>query len=273
MNSGINLTRELIEKLDVQGPRYTSYPTAVDWTPTFTCTDYTHRLLDSKNVSSPVSVYIHIPFCDSQCYFCGCNTLIRKSKQEFAQHYLTYIRKEIALVTQLLGEKRTIKQLHIGGGTPNFLRDSEFTFLMKAIHDHFDFDSEAEISIEVDPRTLTLEQLRHIRSLGFNRISMGIQDFDETVQKAINRIQPLTIVEPIIRLCRELAFTSVNVDLIYGLPFQTTKSLKETIQKIVDLSPDRIAFYSFGYLPHLKSYHALIKPENLPTAAEKIDLF
>jgi oxygen-independent coproporphyrinogen-3 oxidase len=266
------LTTELISKHTQPGPRYTSYPTAPEWKP-LAPEAYKKALQKFGNSQKTLSLYIHIPFCNTMCYYCGCNVVIRKSKPEVGNEYLDYLEKEIRLVQSQMGKKSVLKQFHLGGGTPNFLSSDQLNRLMDIIHLHFDLDPEAEIAIEIDPRTVEPSQLQTLKQRGFNRISMGIQDFSAEVQAAINRIQPYDQVTALMTQLRALEFSSINMDLIYGLPHQTLSSFKETIEQVISLKPDRIALYSFAHIPWLKSHQKLIDPETLPLGKDKLDIF
>ena len=269
----ISLTKELIQHYNTPGPRYTSYPTAPEWSSAFTQEEATHALASFGKSGKPVSVYIHIPFCATMCYYCGCNVTIRKPKGSVGDEYIEYLQKELELVSRTLPTPPLLKQLHWGGGTPNFLTESQSQKLYTLMQTHFKFDSEAEIALEIDPRTVTLSQIAHYRQLGFNRISMGIQDFNADVQKAVNRIQPFEHVETLMKELRRLQFDSVNMDLIYGLPFQSVSKFLATIDHILELNPDRIALYSFAHIPWLKSHQNLISETTLPDSNEKLDIF
>ncbi len=267
------ITAELIQRLSKPGPRYTSYPTAPEWKTWENPDAYNQALKQFGNSNKTVSVYIHIPFCASMCYYCGCNVVIRKSKNNVGDEYLDYLEKEMQLVSNQIGRKPHIKQLHLGGGTPNFLSSDQFKRLVSLINRFFSLDTDAELAIEVDPRTIELSQVETLKTLGFNRISMGIQDFSSTVQQAVNRIQPYEQVKLLIDKITELHFQSVNMDLIYGLPHQTEAHIVETIEKVLRLSPDRIALYSFAYVPWLKSHQKLLVKDAIPTGKDKLDLF
>lgn len=269
----MQLTRKTIQRYNTQGPRYTSYPTAPTWSSDVNSNIYTDKLKVLGQTDKPISLYIHIPFCQKMCYFCGCMVKIRERTNPIGNDYLTLLKKEIELVAQNLGQKQTVLQFHIGGGTPNFLNETQMEQLLRIIKKHFNLDSNGEIAIEVDPRTVSLDQVRHYRELGFNRISMGIQDFEPKVQEAINRIQPFDLVKNIYNECRKQNYTSINFDLIYGLPLQTEDSFLKTAQLVTKLKPDRIAFYSFAHVPWLKKHQKLIKTEDLPSADQKLNIF
>jgi len=269
----ITLNRDIVNKYNVAGPRYTSYPTAVTWTDEVTEDMYIQKLKQFAETDKTLSLYIHIPFCQSMCSFCACSVLIRKKEDKFGDEYLRYLFKEIELVSKYIKKKAKIKQLHWGGGTPTFLTNAQITRLFRKLEDHFEIDFNSEIAIEIDPRTIDYDKLKLLRSLGFNRVSMGVQDFDSDVQKKINRIQPLELVERTSQWCRELKFYSLNYDLIYGLPAQTTEKFSKTINRVIDLKPDRIALYSFAYVPWLKKHQTKIAESDLPDYEAKLTLF
>lgn len=268
----LKLSKDLITKYDVAGPRYTSYPTAPQWqslTPDY----YKNVLHTFGKTDKTLSIYVHIPFCKSMCYYCGCSVLIRKPSASVGDDYLDHLSSEIALTASLIGKKVPVKQLHLGGGTPTFLTDDQLTRLVDLLKRHFDIDFNAEVAIEIDPRTITADRLAHLKTLGFNRLSFGVQDFDPVVQKAINRTQPVDMVADVMTEARKLGFSSINMDLIYGLPYQTPETIRHTIGQVVGLKPDRIAFYSYAHIPWLKSHQTLMDPAAFPTADQKLDLF
>jgi len=269
----MKLSRKLIKKYNINGPRYTSYPTAPNWKTTSNDTHYKTHLHSLKSNQKPLSLYIHIPFCEKQCYFCGCNVIIKKKKDEFGDTYLNYIEKECQLITQSLGKNHPVNQIHIGGGTPSYLSNKQLTKLNKILNTYFDCQSMHEYSIEIDPRLFESDRLTHLKSIGINRLSFGIQDFDKTVQDAINRHYKSTDFSELLSTARQLSFSSINVDLIYGLPNQSKPNFKNTLNTIISQKPDRIALYSFAYLPNLISHHRLIKQNTLPSPEEKINLY
>ncbi|RLJ70622.1 anaerobic coproporphyrinogen III oxidase [Hydrogenivirga caldilitoris] len=261
--------RKLIEKYDRPGPRYTSYPPATEFTEQVGAEEYRERLLRSNDRKTPLSLYFHIPFCESGCYYCGCNIIISHRKG-IEKPYIERVYKEMDMVSSLLDKERRVEQLHWGGGTPNYLEPEEIKEFMEEIRSRFVFSEDAEVSIEIDPRYATDEQLKTIREVGFNRVSMGLQDLDEKVQRAINRIQPYELMERSMKKLRELGFHSINLDLIYGLPYQTKESFEKTVDKVIELDPDRIAVYSFAYVPWVKPIQKHINPETLPSPEEKL---
>lgn len=267
----LELTPEILRKYDVAGPRYTSYPTAPEWSSEVSHEDYQLHL--GKISDEDVSLYFHIPFCQSLCTYCGCNVAIRKHWPKYGDEYIDYLEKEMIAVTENLKKKLTVQQLHWGGGTPTFLNLEQISRLFQLIEKYFNINFEGELSIEIEPRTVDRDQLQLLRNLGFNRISMGVQDFDEKVQNAINRVHDFEKVKEIKEICDDLKFNSINLDLIYGLPFQTLEGYKETVKKVLLLKPDRVALYSFAHLPWLKSHHKKISEESLPNADEKLSIF
>ena len=257
---------ELLRKLDVPGPRYTSYPTADRFVEAFGPSDYRHALQGRASGArvggaSPLSLYVHVPFCESVCYYCACNKVITKH-HERATEYLDVLDLEIALHAAELGTGQPVSQLHLGGGSPTFLSDAELARLMARLRAAFKIVPGAEVSIEVDPRTATPARLRDLAVMGFNRISFGIQDFDPAVQQAVHRVQSFESVRDLIQSAREHGFESINADLIYGLPKQTPESFQRTIAQVAELRPDRIALYAYAHLP------ARFKPQRRIDIAE-----
>ena len=263
--------RELIKKYDRPGPRYTSYPPATEFTEEVGEEHYRERLLKSNDRKTPLSLYFHIPFCESGCYYCGCNIIISHRKG-IERPYLDKVYKEMDMTSSLLDRERKVEQLHWGGGTPNYLEPEEIEEFMGEIKKRFTFSEDAEVSIEIDPRYATDDQLKTIKEVGFNRVSMGLQDLDEKVQRAINRVQPYELMKESMRKLRELGFESINLDLIYGLPYQTKESFERTVDKVVELNPDRVAVYSFAYVPWVKPIQKYINPDTLPSAEEKLSI-
>ena len=246
----MELSEELVRKFDKLGPRYTSYPTADRFHAGFTEQDY-RGYLDQRAARSdnpPLSIYFHLPFCESLCYFCACNKIITKDHERVGE-YLRYLDKEMALVASRLGPDRRTVQLHLGGGTPTFFNADELRQLMAMVRAHFQFTPDAELGVEIDPRTVQGGTLAMLAELGFNRNSFGVQDFDPAVQQAVNRIQPLEMVEAAVVESRKHGFESVNADLIYGLPKQTQESFGRTLDNLIRVSPDRIALYNYAHLP------------------------
>ena len=269
------VTEELLRRLDVNGPRYTSYPTADRFVDAFGPDDYI-RALEQRAAgggviggASPLSVYVHIPFCESLCYYCACNKVITKHHERAAE-YLDALDKEIALHVAHLGAGQPVSQLHFGGGSPTFLNDAELTRVMASLRRAFRIAPGAETSIEVDPRTVNHDRLAHLASLGFNRLSFGVQDFDAAVQHAVHRVQSREMVAALMESARQLGFESTNVDLIYGLPKQTPESFDRTLAQVAELRPDRIALYAYAHLPERFKPQRRIIAIDLPGAPNKV---
>jgi oxygen-independent coproporphyrinogen-3 oxidase len=276
----VEFDANLLQKYNQPLPRYTSYPPATELTENFAAVNFQAAIAVGNYKKTPLSLYCHIPFCDSACYFCGCNTIITQRK-EVAQPYLDYLKRNIQQVGALISHHRTVGQLHWGGGTPNYLSLTQVESLWSTLSDNFRFDENAEVSIEVNPRSAESSSLRlsldkeyifFLRELGFNRISFGIQDFDSQVQQAVNRIQPEEMLFQAMEWIRNAGFASVNVDLIYGLPYQTLETFRSTVRKTIKLNPDRIAVFNFAYVPWLKAIQRRIPQEALPSPAEKLDI-
>jgi oxygen-independent coproporphyrinogen-3 oxidase len=267
------LNPELLQRYDVAGPRYTSYPTADRFVEAFGEADYLQALEQRRDgvgaKAYPLSLYVHIPFCESLCYYCACNKIITKHHERGAD-YLRYLEREVDLNVAHLGKGQVVSQLHLGGGSPTFLSDEELTQLMTMLRRNFQFVPGGEYSVEIDPRTVTRERLAHLAEQGFNRLSFGVQDFEPTVQKAVHRIQPAEQVFDLVAASRELGFESVNVDLIYGLPMQTPETFERTLEQITQLRPDRIALYAYAHLPERFKPQRRIHTQDLPPAASKL---
>jgi oxygen-independent coproporphyrinogen-3 oxidase len=264
----------LAEKYACQGPRYTSYPTAPQFRQDFPVDEYKQSL--RGNVSrglEPLSLYIHLPFCQDICYYCACNKIVTR-KEGVAREYLTHLQREIELQSELVGNLRPITQMHWGGGTPTYLDNAEITELMHLLASHFRLLDKGyrEYSIEIDPRTINSETIALLKGVGFNRISLGIQDFDPLVQKATNRIQPYNKVAPLVECIRAHGFRSLSFDLIYGLPHQDRITMAETLRKVISLRPDRIACYNYAHLPERFSSQRAIDRLTLPEPGEKLVL-
>jgi oxygen-independent coproporphyrinogen-3 oxidase len=267
------ITPELLARFDVPGPRYTSYPTADRFVDAFGERDYVQALSLRKSVlfgkPQPLSLYVHIPFCESLCYYCACNKIITKHKERAAD-YLRYLTKEVELHTAHLGRGQSVIQLHLGGGTPTFMSDVELRQLMALLRSHFELVPGGEYSVEVDPRTVDEQRLKVLFELGFNRLSFGVQDFDPAVQESVHRIQPFEQVLGLMEASRRLGFESVNVDLIYGLPLQTPESFDRTLAQVKRLRPDRIALYAYAHLPERFKPQRRIHAQELPSGADKV---
>ncbi len=267
------ITPDLLTRFDVPGPRYTSYPTADRFVEAFSEADYIQALDQRREATrlkgQPLSLYVHIPFCESLCYYCACNKIITKHKDRAAT-YLRYLTREVELQVAHLGTGHSISQLHLGGGTPTFLSDDELCELVAMLRRHFQFVPGGEYSVEVDPRTVDENRLSVLAELGFNRLSFGVQDFDPAVQKAIHRVQPAEKVFAMVHAARALGFESVNVDLIYGLPLQTPESFARTLAQVNELRPDRIALYAYAHLPERFKPQRRIHAAELPLAGAKV---
>ena len=261
----------LIKKYDKSGPRYTSYPTAVQFSENFGEQHYLEQVKLSNERNSPLSLYFHIPFCDTICFYCGCNKIVTKNRNH-AQPYLDAVYKELELQGRLFKATRVVKQLHWGGGTPTFISHEQMAELMQQTRRHFTLldDDSGEYSIELDPREVTTASVQLLRRLGFNRISLGVQDFNPRVQKAVNRIQSYKETRDVILAARKNHFHSISVDLIYGLPLQTVNSFDETLDRILDLDPDRLSIFNYAHLPAMFKTQRQINAEDLPSAEEKL---
>ncbi len=264
--------RELIASLPASGPRYTSYPTADRFYSDFRQPEYISVLENTLSGNSePVSLYVHIPFCNVICYYCGCNKVITKDTRK-ADEYLTYLEKEMALLAPHLHGKHKLAQLHFGGGTPTFLSDEQLERVFRMIRTHFELLPDGEYSIEIDPRKVSRESVFKLGKLGFNRMSVGIQDFDPKVQAAVNRIQTVEETREVIEAARAAGFKSISVDLIYGLPHQSVASIKPTLDTVLSLSPDRLALYHYAHLPHIFKPQRRIDTNAVPSSEEKLDI-
>jgi oxygen-independent coproporphyrinogen-3 oxidase len=271
----------LLRRFDVPGPRYTSYPTADRFVDAFGPAQYRQALAQRASAGaagsglvggrSPLSVYVHVPFCESVCYYCGCNKVVTRQHDK-ALPYLDALERELALQVEVLGRGQTLTQLHFGGGTPTFLTDAELERLVQALRGAFVFAPGAELSIEVDPRTVSPQRLVHLSALGFNRLSFGVQDFDPEVQQAVHRVQPYEQVAALMKAARALRFESINVDLIHGLPRQTPASFERTIAQLAPLRPDRIALYAYAHLPQRFKPQRRIVSAELPNAAQRLHM-
>ncbi len=258
----------LIQKYNYSGPRYTSYPTALEFSEDFGEADFQQAA--ARYPSRPLSLYIHIPFCHKLCYFCGCNKIVTR-QQHKADQYLDVLEQEIIHRAPLF-KQRHVSQMHWGGGTPTYLNKAQISRLMNLLREHFQFDTDAELSIEVDPREIELDVLDHLRHEGFTRLSMGVQDFNKEVQRLVNREQDEDFIFALIRRARELGFTSTNIDLIYGLPKQTPESFAFTLGKVAELSPDRLSVFNYAHLPTLFAAQRKIKDADLPSPQQKLDI-
>ena len=271
MRDELRVGEEFLAKYNRPGPRYTSYPTAPVWNDSFGPSDLESVFEQAESAKTPVSLYMHIPFCESLCLFCACNVIIRKDKSG-TPAYLSILKKEIDHVASRVSHGREVTQFHWGGGTPTYLSPGQIEDLFEYTRARFTFAPDAEIGIEVDPRVTSHAHMEMVRKMGFNRLSMGIQDFKPEVQKAVHRVQPYEITRDIIATARQLGFDSINVDLIYGLPYQTGESFAHTVEQIVSLSPDRIAMFSYAHVPWLKKQQGSFV-KFLPEGMKKFDIF
>ncbi len=274
MAQTLQFDQDLIRKYDKAGPRYTSYPTAPQFTNSFGEKELKRSIARSNNemIPKPLSLYVHIPFCDTICYYCACNKIITKN-HSLSDEYLDLLETELGMLSPLFDPDREIAQLHLGGGTPTFLSDEEMIQLMSLIEDHFKVSDNCEMSIEIDPRKVTDDSLRTLTNIGFNRMSLGVQDFDDRVQRAVNRVQSFEMVRDRLHTARECGVQSVNMDLIYGLPFQTVRTFGETLDKVIELRPDRLSIFNYAHLPERFKPQRRINAEDLPSPAEKLDIF
>ena len=267
------VTPELVRRYDRPGPRYTSYPTAAEFHAEVGGDAYAERLASAADrPDDALGLYFHLPFCEERCSFCACNVVITK-KREVNTRYLGILAKEIRDVSARLGDRARVRQLHWGGGTPTYLRPDEMIELDRVTREHFELEPDREQAIEIDPRVTTFEHLAVLRELGFNRLSLGIQDFTPEVQVAVNRIQSFEDTQAHIEEARRLGFGSVNVDLIYGLPKQTVETYRQALEQVLRLRPDRVAVYSYAHMPWLKTHQKRVGDDDLPTPDEKLELF
>ncbi|MFO7808036.1 oxygen-independent coproporphyrinogen III oxidase [Guyparkeria sp.] len=264
---------ELIRRYDTSGPRYTSYPTAVQFHDGFSEDDYRAAAARSNTTGGPLSLYVHIPFCDTVCYYCACNKVVTKDRAK-ARPYLDDVYREMALQAELFDDGRPVDQLHWGGGTPTFLSHGEMRELMNKTGEHFTLktDDTGEYSIEIDPREADAATIRLLRKIGFNRISLGVQDFDPGVQKAVNRVQSFEETREVVDTAREQDFHGVSIDLIYGLPFQTRDRFMKTLERVIELDPDRLSIFNYAHLPQRFKPQRRIAGDDLPSPAEKLDI-
>ncbi|AXN31899.1 oxygen-independent coproporphyrinogen III oxidase [Vibrio coralliilyticus] len=256
----------ILDKYNYSGPRYTSYPTALEFHEAFTIADY--DMACTEYPERPLSLYIHIPFCHKLCYYCGCNKVITRHAHK-ADEYLDVLEQEILTRASLL-QGRKVTQLHFGGGTPTFLTKAQISRLMNILRAEFSFEAESEISIEVDPREIELDMLDHLREEGFNRLSIGVQDFNKEVQKLVNREQDEEIIFAMVERAKKLGFRSTNLDLIYGLPKQTQARFAETLAQVLEMQPGRLSIFNYAHMPQLFAAQRKIKDEDLPQAEEKM---
>jgi oxygen-independent coproporphyrinogen-3 oxidase len=269
----VRFDAELIARYDGRGPRYTSYPTAPQFTGAFTANDYRDFAQRSNATNTPLSLYVHIPFCESLCYYCGCNKIVTRNQARVSR-YLRDLHREIDMQAELFAPSRRVEQLHLGGGTPTYLSTEQMAELMDKLASKFQFAAphEREFSIEVDPRTVTGASLETLADLGFNRLSLGIQDFDAAVQNAVNRVQSKAAVAELLATARDSNFKSISFDLIYGLPLQTTAGFDKTLQSVIDMRPDRLAVYNYAHLPSRFKGQRMIDAAQIPAPETKLEI-
>lgn len=268
----LSVNLEQIKKYNVPGPRYTSYPPAVHFKPELTSDFVLDRIRADNLTTRDLSLYFHLPFCRSLCWYCGCNTVITRN-QGHSETYLQYLDKEMAIISPLTNPQRKVRQIHLGGGTPTFLEPDELRRLGIMIRERFHVAPDAESSVEIDPRRLTREHIEALRDAGHNRISIGVQDIDEKVQAAINRIQPFELTQQSVEWARECGFSSISIDLIYGLPHQSVSTFASTLKRVLTLQPDRLALFSYAHVPWVKPAQKLLKTEFMPAPESKFAIF
>jgi oxygen-independent coproporphyrinogen-3 oxidase len=264
---------DLIRRYDGRGPRYTSYPTAVQFSEQLTVDDYVENARASNSSGVPLSLYVHIPFCHSLCYYCGCNKIVTRNQERVAK-YMNNLYREIDMQSELFDRSRVVEQLHFGGGTPTYLDNDEMGELLDKLRSAFTFDDsdDRQFSIEVDPRTVDEQGISVLTDLGFNRLSLGIQDFNEKVQEACNRRQSAEDVMGLVEASRKSGFRSISFDLIYGLPHQSVESFSETLDTVIDMQPDRFAVYNYAHLPQRFKGQRMINAEDIPAPEVKLDI-
>ena len=269
--NNIGIDFDVLKRFNQQGPRYTSYPTAPLFSEQFTQDDLIDEIRETNPPGSdqPISLYFHFPFCEKLCYFCGCNMRVTHDRALISE-YIGYLKKEIYLIRPLISDGRKVAQMHWGGGTPSYLFPDEIRDIGGFIRERFEFEPDTEASVEIDPRNLTREHMVAFTEIGFNRTSFGVQDFNLEVQKAINRVQSEEITRQTVLWARELGFKSVNLDLIYGLPHQSVASFSDTVDKVIDISPDRLAVFNYAHVPWLKKHQNVIPTESIPSADERL---
>ena len=273
MLDAIRWDSDLIRRYDLAGPRYTSYPTAMQFTDQVSTFDLLHALRESRKASRPLSLYVHVPFCANICYYCACNKVITKDRGR-AQPYLQRLEQEIRQVACHLDPRQTVEQLHFGGGTPTFLSHAELRQLMASLRENFTLldDDSGDYGIEIDPREADWSTMGLLRELGFNRVSIGLQDLDPQVQRAVNRLQSLEETRAVIDAARTLQFRSINIDLIYGLPKQTPEAFAQTIKEVINLQPDRLSVFNYAHLPERFMPQRRINTSDLPSPADKLKM-
>ena len=273
MNHSLIWDSSLLKRYDRPGPRYTSYPTAVQFDSEFSASTFADAEKQSGLERRPVSLYFHVPFCDTVCFYCGCNKIVTKHRDR-AQPYVDLMCQEMAMHAENLDYRASVEQLHFGGGTPTFLSKEQLTQIMDTANKYFDlkFDEFTDYSIEIDPREADWAMMGHLRDLGFNRISLGVQDFDPAVQKAVNRVQPEALTQGIVDAARAMQFKSINLDLIYGLPLQTCESFLKTVDRVIEMQPERLSVFNYAHLPHRFMPQRRIRTEDLPSPEEKLKI-
>ena len=269
--SKLEVNLELVEKYNVAGPRYTSYPPATKFTDALQWPDLEKCIVENNRTQRDLSLYFHIPFCETLCWYCGCTTLITLNHQQ-GSHYIEYLGKEMARMSKLMNPQRKVVQLHWGGGSPTFLNPDEIRALGELIHNYFVLSENAEAGVEIDPRRLNRDHVVALREVGFNRASIGVQDFNPVVQEAVHRIQPREMTEAVLGWVREMGFASVNFDLIYGLPHQTVESFNKTLDQVLELQPDRLAVFSYAHVPWVKPAQKILEHRDLPSPEVKLQL-
>lgn len=270
--SGVDI--QLLRKYSVAGPRYTSYPSAPVFSESFRSEEYLAEIRDTNppGATAPISVYVHLPYCDTLCYFCGCTMKVTHDAEQITA-YNEYVKKEVAAIAPLIAPGREVAQLHWGGGTPSYLSASDIRDLGGFLKSTFRYADDIEAGVEIDPRGLTRDRMEAFRESGFNRVSMGVQDFDPAVQKAVNRVQSEEITRDAVEWSRELGFRSINIDLIYGLPHQTVEQFAATVDRVILLSPDRLAVFNYAHVPWLKPHQKVLDESTLPSPETKLEIF
>jgi oxygen-independent coproporphyrinogen-3 oxidase len=269
--SALNVSLDLVKKYNIAGPRYTSYPPATKFTDTVSWPQLSEKIFANNKSGRDLSLYFHIPFCETLCWFCGCTTVITQNHAQ-GKTYLNYLEHEIAQMAAMVDSKRKVVQLHWGGGSPTFLHPDEIRRLGEIIKKYFKFSDDIEAGVEIDPRRLSRDHIEALRAVGFNRASLGVQDFETTVQQAIHRIQPRHMTQRVLDWSRDLGFASVNFDLIYGLPHQTANTFTRTLDAVLEMQPDRLAVFSYAHVPWVKPAQKILEQKILPSAEVKLQL-
>ena len=261
---------DVLKRFNQQGPRYTSYPTAPVFAPEFTAEDFKNEIIETnENNDRPLSLYFHFPFCAKLCYFCGCTMRVTHDRKLISQ-YNDYIKRELDIIAPLVSRIRKVVQMHWGGGTPSYLLPDEIREIGSYIKERFTFDSDMEASVEIDPRNMVRDHIEAFADAGFNRTSFGVQDFNLQVQQAVNRVQSEEITRQVVIWAREFGFQSINLDLIYGLPYQTLNTFAETVDKVIDISPERIAVFNYAHVPWLKKHQAVMNQDAMPSSDQRL---